>query len=125
MNNSSNFQNFSKQSQIIRVYLRKKNILKKINKLLNHVNKYILELELKDKKIDLISKFMNDISILKNYTVEVQEIGLSLLEKRLSIMIQNSGFISIKETICNINLPEIFDWNIIILHYITKQLMRR
>ena len=97
-------------NKCVTIYIRKTSLIKKAFKMLNHIENNILETELRYKKIYTISKFIKDIQSLDKFKLNVQDLGLSLLDKRWINIVTNNGYLSVHKTIDNLSIPEKFNW---------------
>lgn len=97
-------------NKCITIYIRKTSLIKKAFKMLNHIENNILETELRYKKIYTISKFIKDIQSLDKFKLNIQDLGLSLLDKRWTNIVNNNGYLSVHNTIDNLSIPEKFNW---------------
>ena len=109
------YNKLNKLNKLVILHFQKKILKSKVISMIKHINDNIYDNELKNKKICKINRFYNHLMVIKEnyYNLNLQYIALIWLYARWSKLVLENGFVSILDTINNIQLPELLDWKIL------------
>jgi ATP-dependent Lon protease len=85
-------------------YFKKKKLLTLAFDMTNHINNTSFDIILRNKKINKILKFIKNIEDLNNFSIKVQTIGIIWLEQIWIRIVRDNGYLTIKDTLYNLNV---------------------
>ena len=85
-------------------YYKKKNLRVLSYNMSNHINNTTFDILLKNNKINKILRFIKNLESLKNFSLKIQRIGIIWLEQNWVRIVRDNGYLSIKDTLLNLNV---------------------